>query len=285
MVTRENRLRPRIAELPSYAGSLDSFHRAFPRQLARMVEDLPLRPGDRALDVPCGDGFFTLLLARRVGPTGRAVGADLSEDCLRRARRNARGRAGESARVEWRRADAYHLPFDPDTFDGVWCAQSLISLPEPEPALREMFRVLRPGGFVALMEEDSFHNVILPLPVSLELAVQNGLRRAARRRYGSGSKLYHGRRLSRLLREAGGRRVSKKTYAFDCQAPLPPAVGQFFRDYLTWLRRDVAGYLPAAPRRHLEELTDPDSPRYLLRRPDLEATYLSMVSVARKAGA
>ena len=69
------------------------------------------------------------------------------------------------------RADLRHLPIPDDSFDLVWCAQSLYSLPDPVDALRRMARAARPGGIVAVFENDEFHHVLLPWPVEVELAL------------------------------------------------------------------------------------------------------------------
>jgi SAM-dependent methyltransferase len=64
------------------------------------------------------------------------------------------------------------VPFDDDTFDLVWCAQSLCSLPDPFESVRMLRRVVRPGGTLAVLENDTPHHVLLPWSVEGELAVQ-----------------------------------------------------------------------------------------------------------------
>jgi ubiquinone/menaquinone biosynthesis C-methylase UbiE len=87
------------------------------------------------------------------------VAVDLSHNYLELARRATRPTPGRVGFVAGR---LEALPFDDDTFDLVWCAQSLYSLPEPVEALRQMRRVVRPGGVVAVLENDTLHQVILP---------------------------------------------------------------------------------------------------------------------------
>src|SRR5688500_15771719 len=74
-------------DLPGYGRSLRACHRAFGRDLRRAVRAVPLDRRGRVLDIPCGDGFYTVGLARRLFPDGRLVAADLSDAYLDLARR------------------------------------------------------------------------------------------------------------------------------------------------------------------------------------------------------
>lgn len=109
-----------------------------------LVDRLDVRPGERALDVACGTGAATRVLAERVGPDGQVVGIDLNPLML--------GVAASLAltNVELREGDAASLPFDDAEFDLALCQQGLQFVPEPEAAIAEMARVLRPGGRVGL---------------------------------------------------------------------------------------------------------------------------------------
>jgi ubiquinone/menaquinone biosynthesis C-methylase UbiE len=261
--------------VPDYDPLLVAFHRAFRPELRRAVAGLELPPAGRVLDVPCGDGFYTKLLARRLGPRGRVVAADLLPAYLRRAKRTI-ARTGLQRRVKLVPADIYDLPFPANHFDAVWCAQSFISLGDPVAALRELRRVVRAGGTVAVLEDDEFHHVLLPWPDEVELIV------AAARRPG---KRNVGRRLPRWLRQAGLVEVGKRTIAADRTQPFRPAVRRFLDLHLAKLWERVRDHLPAAARRAVEWLTDPDSPTYLPAHPDAELTCVFTVWAATKVTA
>jgi ubiquinone/menaquinone biosynthesis C-methylase UbiE len=110
-----------------------------------------LRPGLSLLDVGCGPGTLTADLAERVAP-GPVTAVDQVGDILAEARREAaaRGLTG----VRFARADALALDFPDDSFDVVHAHQLLQHLGDPVGALREMRRVCRPGGVVAVRDAD-----------------------------------------------------------------------------------------------------------------------------------
>lgn len=110
-----------------------------------------LRPGMDLLDVGCGPGTITADLARAVAP-GRALGVDRSTDVLIKAAELTVARGVDNAVFE--PADAYALPYADASFDVVHAHQVLQHLADPVAALREMRRVTRPGGVVAVRDAD-----------------------------------------------------------------------------------------------------------------------------------
>lgn len=111
---------------------------------AALLARAALAPGDRVLDVACGTGLVSFAAARAVGPHGQVVGVDLSGRMVEAAR--GRGTAARLDNTSFARMDAEHLELPDAGFDVVLCALGLMFLPEPERAMREMRRVLRPGG-------------------------------------------------------------------------------------------------------------------------------------------
>lgn len=265
--------------LPAYAATLTAFHRAFRRELRRTVRAVPLPTGAAVLDVPCGDGFFTALLARRLRPFGKVTAADLSDAYLAAAHDAITG-AGDVATVEFVKADAYRLPFDDATFDLVWCAQSFISLDDPVAALKEMRRVTRSGGRVAVLEDDDLHRVVVNWPVGLEVEIHRAAAEASRARFGSKAALSPGRRMRQFLLDAGLTPRGKKTFAADRQAPFGPAARRFLRLHLRDTRELLAAHLTPTALAALDQAINPDDPESLLNREDATMTCLTTLFVA-----
>jgi len=155
-----------------------------------------LVPGTRLLDVGCGPGSVTIDLAARLAP-GEVIGVDTSEAVVEIAR-DAAKEAGAS-NVTFEVADAYELPFEDDTFDVVHAHQVLQHLTDPIAALREMRRVTRPGGLVAVRDADYSGMTWYPPSPGLDewLALYHEVTQANR------AEANAGRRLLSWVREAG----------------------------------------------------------------------------------
>ena len=109
---------------------------------AKLVAAAVLREGERVLDVACGTGIVARLAAEDVGPRGAVTGVDLNPGMLAVAREAA----PTDASMTWHQAPAEAMPLPDEAFDVVFCGMGLQFFPQREAALREMRRVLRPGG-------------------------------------------------------------------------------------------------------------------------------------------
>jgi ubiquinone/menaquinone biosynthesis C-methylase UbiE len=116
-------------------------------QAALLALALPAA-GERVLDIACGTGLVSFSAARAVGPTGQVVGIDISGRMIDAAERRARQRG--LSNCGFSRMDGERLALPDASFDLVLCALGLMYMPDAEQAVREMCRVLRPGGRVAL---------------------------------------------------------------------------------------------------------------------------------------
>jgi demethylmenaquinone methyltransferase/2-methoxy-6-polyprenyl-1,4-benzoquinol methylase len=109
-------------------------------------------PGDRVLDACCGTGDLAIEAERR---GGRVVGLDFSAQMLSRARR-------KSGTIEWIQGDALALPFPQDEFDAATVGFGVRNLADLEGGLRELARVLKPGGRVAVLEITRPQGILRP---------------------------------------------------------------------------------------------------------------------------
>ena len=119
-------------------------------QRARMLDTMPLRAGAQVLDLGCGVGLLSEQLSARVGDAGCVVACDQSEAMVRATH----ARCAPLGNVEVLEANVCALPFDAARFDVAAIAQVLLYVEQPAVALAELFRVLRPGGSLVVVETD-----------------------------------------------------------------------------------------------------------------------------------
>jgi ubiquinone/menaquinone biosynthesis C-methylase UbiE len=164
-----------------FDGAATSYNRTGPSIFtqfgARLVEYVPLAPGARVLDVATGTGAVLLPIARRVGSDGYVTGIDLSRAMLQEAE-NAVLRDGLT-NIKLPKMDAEHLEFPGQTFDVVICAFGLFLFPDMQAALREMYRVCKPNGYIGVSVFDKKQppfNPAWPLLNQQFMAYQIGVR-------------------------------------------------------------------------------------------------------------
>jgi arsenite methyltransferase len=163
---------------PAYAAEFLGYD---PEELAALPEDVTapfagianphrigsVATGETVLDIGCGAGMDLLLAGRRVGPTGRAIGVDMTDAMVQRARSSARTVGLDH--VEVHKGDATSLPLDDASVDVVISNGVINLVPEKQRAFDEIQRVLKPGGRLHLadilldreLSEDARNNIDL----------------------------------------------------------------------------------------------------------------------------
>lgn len=247
-----------------YGDKLEAFSRFAEPELRALIGELGIAPGMRVLDAGCGVGLVTAWL-------GDAVGLDLALAHARAAReRVADVVVGDIAR----------LPLRDAVFDLVWCANTIHHLPDPLAGVRELLRVLRPGGRVALVQSFLLPEMVFAWDERLEREVIAANRRYYREKYGLSERDVTGMRtLVGLLRRAGVADVRARSVLIERIAPLSAADERYFVETVFagyWGRR-VQPYLTAEDWAEVQRLCDPEAPEYALRRPDFH--YLQSLSM------
>ena len=129
-------------------GRSDQFYRTIDREI---VEWLPLDAGGAALDAGCGTAGIAELLITKIGNAGTVDAVDLSTHLIEHNKsRLADDKTGQ--RIRFKESSITNLPFDNHSFDLVWSSRAIHHLPDPLAGVRELTRVLKPGGTLAIRE-------------------------------------------------------------------------------------------------------------------------------------
>lgn len=239
--------------------------------LRAAVQTLQLPPGSYGMDCGCGIGLHTVLLAETVGPSGHVVGLDLSPEFLVFAGEYA-GERGLSARVSFQAGDVNSLPFENDTFDWIWSADTIHPNPssdDPLAALKELARTLKPGGTLALLYWSS--QKLLPGYPLLEARLEAAFAACSPYTGGVWKPEFHLLRGLAWLRAAGLEGLSAHTFAADVHAPLNEEISEALTLTLQMFADVVQPAMSAEDWTALRRLCQPESPEFILSRPDYYA--------------
>ncbi|MFT6189378.1 MAG: demethylmenaquinone methyltransferase/2-methoxy-6-polyprenyl-1,4-benzoquinol methylase [Oleispira sp.] len=119
-----------------------------------------VRPGNKVLDLAGGTGDLTKKFSKIVGPAGKVVLADINSSMLEVGRERLTNQ-GYVGNIEYVQANAQYLPFEDNTFDVITIAFGLRNVTDKDEALRSMFRVLKPGGRLLVLEFSQTNNPLL----------------------------------------------------------------------------------------------------------------------------
>lgn len=180
----------------------------------RCLEKINIIPGARILDVGSGLGLMTECFSKKAGPSGFCLGIERSDEQLEKASRR------QTLGLEFRKGDAYQLPLNPDeisSFDIVYSRFLLEHLPDPNRAIKEMMRALKPGGQLIISDDDHQNMILYPEPEGFQT-----LWSAYMDSYLIiGNDPFIGRKLPRLLTENGCKEVRNDLVFFGDVAGSP----------------------------------------------------------------
>ncbi len=139
---------------PAFIGwFLDSALRRWLQPPDKIIERSGIKPGMTVMELGCGSGAFTTSVARKVGKEGKVYAVDIQPAMLRQLERKlAKAENQDIRNIELKQASAYDLPFADASLDLVYTITVLQEIPDRGRALREIRRVLKPGGILAVTE-------------------------------------------------------------------------------------------------------------------------------------
>jgi ubiquinone/menaquinone biosynthesis C-methylase UbiE len=252
--------------------------------LRSAIQALQLPSGSRGLDAGCGIGLLTLLLAEAVGPAGHVTGLDLSPEFLAYAEKIVE-QASLSEQISFREGDVNRLPFDDDTFDWAWSVDCVGYAPlEPLPLVKELARVVKPGGSVAILAWSS--EKLLPGYPLLEARLNATSSGIAPFTKGKRPELHFLRALG-WFRDAGLEEPTARTFAGDAYAPLADDLRRALIALLEMRWPGVESELAQEDRAEYRRLCLPESPDFILNHPDYYAFFTYSMfrgKVAKTAG-
>ena len=237
--------------------------------IRQAIRALELPEGSRGLDAGCGIGNHALMLAEVVGPGGYVTGLDLSAEFVAHAQGLAE-QTGLSAVVSFRQGDVNELPFDDNSFDWAWSVDCVghRTIGEPQSGLRELARVVRPDGQVAILGYSS--QMLLPGFPLLEArlnataSAMNFLAKGLRPED-------HFQRALGWFRDAGLTEPTARTVVGTVQAPLDDGVRRALISLFGMLWGEMQPKMTQADRKEYRRLTDQESPDFILDSPDYYA--------------
>jgi SAM-dependent methyltransferase len=263
--------------------SLERMNRFQEPEARRIIGELGLPAGSHGLDVGCGVGLYALWLAESVGQGGRVVAIEPEAAKVEAARALVGGEAvGE--RLEFRTGDGTAIPLPDRSVDWVWCGDVLHHIVDTEKAVREFFRVVRPGGRIIVKESQVFSAMFLPGHPELERRIQLAeIRRTLDE--GAGRSFQERRQTTPAsLRAAGLASVAMRSYTLERHAPLAPADHGYIQHTVfsrNWGDR-LRELLTPEDWQERTRLCDEGSPANVLRSPDYYCLYPITVFSARR---
>jgi ubiquinone/menaquinone biosynthesis C-methylase UbiE len=270
MGNERNTLANEPPDMDSYAQRLAVSNPLSELVIPSAIQALQLPPGSRGLDAGCGIGLQALSLAEAVGPAGHVTGLDLSPQFLVHAREIAE-EAGLSERISFQQGDVSRLPFDDDTFDWAWSANCVGYAPaEPLPLLRELTRVVKPGGSVAILAWSS--QQLLPGYPLLEARLNATSSGIAPFLKGKRAQAHFLRALG-WFREVGLEEPTAQTFVADAHAPLSDDMRGALMALLDMRWPGVQSELTPEDWAEFQRLCQPESPDFILDLPDYYAFF------------
>jgi demethylmenaquinone methyltransferase/2-methoxy-6-polyprenyl-1,4-benzoquinol methylase len=238
--------------------------------LRSVIATLKLAPGSHGLDIGCGIGLQTPLLAEATDSAGRVTGLDISAELLAYARNRIKSLACAD-RITFKEGDMMNLPFPDDTFDWVWSVDC-VGYPAGDllPVLKEITRVVRLGGIVAILAWTS--QQLLPGYAMLEARL-NATCSAYAPFLQDKNPESHFQRALRWFSEAGITESVARTFVGDIQAPLSTEHRIALTSLFEMLWGEPQSTTAESDRLEYKRLCRMESPDFILNLPEYYAFF------------
>lgn len=262
----------------SSADWLDAHFLAMQPEYEEMLRWVGLQPGWHVLDAACGNGSFLPLITELVGSNGNVKAIDLAPENVKTVE-NRKQLSEWPAPVNVQVGSVVDLPYNDDTFDAVWCANTTQYLTNDElkSMLAEYIRVTRPGGLIAIKEYDVTAQQFQPTTPTLFIHLVEALCQNGSQYHCS---LLRAIELPKWLREAGLINLRQKPTLMVRVQPLDNAGKQLSAEFLQYCyEQSQQVELPEKEAQHWQKLADTNSPDHIFNHPDYQYRAIQTVFV------
>ena len=253
--------------MDSYAKKLDLSFALREPTMREAIRAVQFSPGSQGLDVGCGIGNITSLLAESISPTGHVTGVDISSEMVAYAT-DAAEKAGLSEQLSYREGDMNDLPFNDNSFDWTWSVDCVGYAPvEPLPLIKEQMRVVKPGGRITFMAWS--YQQLLPGYPTLEARLNATSAGIAPFTAGRSPEKHFFRALG-WFRELGLEDPAAQTFVGTVHTPLSDDVREALLSLIQMRWPGVQSVINQDDWEEFQRLCQPESPDFIL---DLSGYY------------
>ena len=262
---------------------LVNHHRAKEIHRRKVIQSIGFSPGMSAIDIGCGPGLWSQLIAAELAPHGSLTAIDIDESLIGFAR-DLIGHKKNPSRINFEIADYRDLAQFKSRFDAAFFSNCLVYSDDPVKSIKDARQVLKSNGmFVAHHFDNSFWTVH-PVPPQISQDIFTGVsRRADLDLQGNHFDNAFGQKLHGTLICAGLRNVSTTTHAVTFTQPLTQAAEDYLCLSAEWFAEMAKPYVDRSVISEWQKLFNPSNRSYILNRRDLFISMLEMTSIGFQA--